>query len=263
LNIEQVTPLILTWNEEANLERTLSALRWAREILIVDSFSTDRTLEIAASFSNVRVLQRVFDHFADQCNFGLQQIATPWTFSIDADYVCPPELMAELVSLETVFDAWDVRFRYCVYGTALRSTLYPPRVVLHKTTQVCYVRDGHAHRVSIDGRVGHLTSAIYHDDRKPLSRWLSSQIRYSVLEADKLLSAPRGSLGWKDSIRKCMILAPFLTAVYCLIWKRLILDGRAGWYYTFQRVLAETMLSLELLDRKLRVLSGDETSRKT
>ncbi|KKJ00273.1 hypothetical protein PROH_11335 [Prochlorothrix hollandica PCC 9006 = CALU 1027] len=74
MNLADITPLILTYNEEENIDRTLSKLTWASQILIIDSYSTDRTLEITQSYSKVRVLQRQFDSFADQCNFGLSQI---------------------------------------------------------------------------------------------------------------------------------------------------------------------------------------------
>ena len=67
-----LTVLILTYDERENLARTLEAVAWAPRVLIVDSFSTDETLEIAASFPNVQIVQRAFDSFAAQCNFGLR-----------------------------------------------------------------------------------------------------------------------------------------------------------------------------------------------
>ncbi len=76
MNLSEITPMILTHNEEANLRTTLDGLTWASTILVVDSFSTDATLRIAAEFARVRVIQRPFDHFAEQCNFGLAHIET-------------------------------------------------------------------------------------------------------------------------------------------------------------------------------------------
>ena len=68
---DQITPLILTYNEAPNIGRTLEQLRWAHEIVVVDSFSTDQTLEIVSQFPQVRVFQRVFDDFVGQWDFGL------------------------------------------------------------------------------------------------------------------------------------------------------------------------------------------------
>ncbi len=251
MDLDQITPLILTFNEESNLNATLEGIRWAKQIVIVDSCSTDSTLEIAAKFPQVSVHYRAFDHFADQCNFGLEQVKTEWALSLDADYRCPAELENELRKLDCGdLAGLQAAFRYCVYGKPLRATLYPPRTVLYQTRLAKYERDGHAHRVSIDGKVGNLTARLLHDDHKPLHAWFLSQVKYAQLEAAKLNE--QTDLGWKDRIRKKIVLAPMLTFFYCLFGKGLMLDGPIGWYYTSQRVLAELMLSLALLDRHLR-----------
>lgn len=244
--------MILTFNEAANVRRTLKAVAWAKQILIVDSFSTDETLDIVSEFPQAKVVQRAFDHFADQCNFGLEHIETEWVLSMDADYVCPDALHDEVESLDGDCDGYTAGFLYGIFGKNLRSCLYPPRTVLYRRDAARYQRDGHAHRVLIDGTVSKLTSKIVHDDRKPLSHWLRSQLKYAEHEAEKLLQAPSSELGWKDRIRKRIFFAPWLTLLYCLFAKRLILDGKAGLYYSLQRVFAEMVLSLTLLDRKLR-----------
>ena len=81
--------MVITFNEEANIGRTLDSLRWAPHVLVIDSYSTDKTLEIVSTHSNARLVQRAFQDFADQCNFGLGHVETPWVLSIDADYVLP------------------------------------------------------------------------------------------------------------------------------------------------------------------------------
>jgi glycosyltransferase involved in cell wall biosynthesis len=253
MRLEEITPMILTFNEQDNLRRTLSALAWAKQIVVVDSFSTDQTLDIAAAFPSVRVVQRKFDHFADQCNFGLSHVKTEWVLSLDADYICNAGLFEELRSLvESSAAGYWSNFRYGIYGKALRGSLYPPRIVLYRRDSARYQRDGHAHRVVVEGPLGKLTSFILHDDRKPLGRWVNSQLKYAELEAAKLESTPRNQLGWKDRLRTRYVITPFLTVLYCLFYKGLILDGWAGIFYTFQRIFAELTLSLTLLDRKLR-----------
>src|SRR4051794_29554210 len=96
-----LTVLILCRNEEANIGRTLAALGWAKEILIIDSGSTDRTLEMAtAAHPNVRVVHRPFDSHPNQWNFGLDQITTEWVLTLDADYEVSPRLAAEIQAIE-------------------------------------------------------------------------------------------------------------------------------------------------------------------
>ncbi len=254
-----VTPMILTFNEAPNLRRTLERLAWARQILVIDSFSTDDTLEIARAFPQVRVVQRAFDSFAGQCNSGLEHIQSEWVLSLDADYVLSEELVHELRDLESgnAPAGFSARFQYWIAGRPLRASLYPPRVVLYRKNQARYHNDGHGHRVQVDGRIEALRGLIYHDDRKPLSRWLASQDKYAALEVKKLLAAPPGSLRLQDRLRLCMIPAPFVVLLYTLLWKRLILDGWPGWFYVFQRVTAELVLSMHLLEARISAWKAD------
>jgi glycosyltransferase involved in cell wall biosynthesis len=253
LNLSQVTPLVLTHNEEANLSRVLAALSWAERIIVIDSGSTDRTQGIAAAYGNVHCIVRPFDTHSQQWNYGLQQTSTEWALALDADYICPEGLQQELAGLVGDVDAYAADFIYKLAGKCLRGTLYPPRVVLFKTNRFRFVQDGHTQLLDLNGAsCGALRNKILHDDRKPLSRWLAAQANYAALEADKLKNTPRNEISWKDRLRRGVLLAPPLTLVYCLFWKRLILDGWPGIYYSLQRTYAELLLSLELVDRRLR-----------
>lgn len=253
----EITPLILTYNEEANLERVLARLAWARRVVVVDSFSTDRTLDIAARWRNVEVVQRPFDNHTDQWNFALAQVHTAWVLCLDADYVLSHELIVELEGgLDLASDGYDVHFRYCVGGRPLRGSLYPPRIVLVRRDRARYVADGHTQRLQLSGEVRHLRSMIYHDDRKPLARWLEAQNRYADLEVSKLTRTPVAELSRTDRIRRAKFFAPWLAPLYCLVRRGLILDGPAGWYYTLQRTYAELLLSIKLHDHDLRERSG-------
>lgn len=253
MNLSDITPLILTFNEEDNLDATLSSLTWATRIIVVDSGSTDGTVSLAAQFPNVHLVYREFDNHTNQWNFGLSLIQSTWVLALDADYKCPSELRAELMEIDSKYDVYFSRFRYCVFGRPLRGALYPPRPVLFMPDKRKYVQDGHTQLLTLrDAEIGHLRSTIRHDDRKSLTRWGNEQIKYAILEADKLLSSSSASLGWKDRIRRKIVFAPLLTLIYCLFIKRLVLDGWPGIFYTLQRVFAELTLSLVLLDRKIR-----------
>lgn len=257
-----ITPLILTYNEEANIDRTLSRLTWAERVVVVDSYSTDATIDLATSYDNVDLVQRGFDHFADQCNFGLEQIDTEWVLSLDADYVCSGALIDEIRALPATpsVNGFAAEFVYCVFGEPLRGTLYPPRTVLYRRENAEYHRDGHGHRVQVDGEIGSLDAPIYHDDRKSLARWFDNQRQYARLEAQKLRSAD--NLELPDRLRKTDVWGPLLVPLYCLLWKGLILDGWPGWYYTLQRTYAELVIALTHLDAHLRE-SDDEDGDST
>ncbi|WP_035990482.1 glycosyltransferase family 2 protein [Leptolyngbya sp. KIOST-1] len=254
MQLDRITPLILTYNEDLNISRTLDTLRWAKRIIVIDSYSTDATLDILSHYPSVTLYQHPFESFAGQCNFGLTCISTEWTLSLDADYQVSAAFITEIQSLtETITsDGFKVALRYCVFGYPLRSTLLPPRTVLYRTAKAHYIEDGHAHRVRIDGPVASLRGPINHDDRKPLSHWLWAQNRYMVLEVQKLSTTPGHELSLADKIRKTKILAPFVVLFYCLILKGGILDGWHGWYYALQRVLVEMLLAIHLIEADLK-----------
>ena len=250
---EQITPLLITWNEAPNLERTLAALAWARVIIVVDSGSSDDTLAILARHPQVKVFQRRFDSLANQCAFGLRDtgIETEWVLSLDADHVLTDRLVHELHALAPppAVAGYESAFDYWVCGRPLRGSLYPPRVVLFRRSQGRFVTDAHTHRVELSGQTGRLEGRIRHDDRKPLSRWLMAQDGFALAEVQKLCSADASSLGWPDRVRKLRLVAPFAAPLYCLLVKGVILDGWAGWHYAFQRGIAEAILSLRLMEQ--------------
>jgi glycosyltransferase involved in cell wall biosynthesis len=254
-----ITPMIITFNEEDNIDRTLEKLTWARKIVVVDSGSDDRTLDIVGRYPNAVVVRRPFDSFAAQCNFGLQHIDSEWVMSMDADYVLSDALVAELGVLKPgrTMRGYRASFVYKIGGRSLRGSLYPSRTVLYRRAGAYYEDDGHTHHVQVAGQVANLQSPIYHDDRKPLSRWFSAQVRYSTIEADHLLAADRSRLSRLDRIRLFIVPAPFLILGYALIVKRGLLDGWPGWHYAMQRMCAEIMLSIELFERRFKPPGAD------
>lgn len=252
--LDAVTPLIITFNEAANIERTLAALPWAKQIVVIDSGSTDSTLATLARDLRITVHHNPFESFARQCEFGLSKVKTEWVLSLDADYELSGALSAELAALplEGPIAAYTAKFIYRIYGHGLRGTLYPPRTVLYRRALARYHNIGHGHRVEVAGHVALLKAPIYHDDRKPLSRWLASQLRYAHIEAEHLLTSDPRTLAMRDRIRLMIWPAPFLVFLYTLFAKGCIIDGWPGWFYAMQRLLAEIMLALELCDRRLR-----------
>ena len=266
--LDQITPLILTFNEAPNIGRTLEKLCWSKDIVVVDSFSNDETLEVISQFPNVRVVQRAFDRHESQWHFGLTQtnIQTSWVLALDADYILTEELIEELKALhrEEHINGYRASFLYCVNGRRLRSGVYPPVTVLYRRVAASYTQDGHTHRVIVEGQIKDLKSPILHDDRKPLSRWFQAQQKYTKLEAQKLLNANPSDLSRTDRLRRLRIVAPVAILFYCLIIRGGIFDGWSGFFYAFQRMLAELMLSLQLLETavsgKSQEASGEQRS---
>jgi len=251
--IDAITPLVITLDEAPNIARTLDKLTWARRIVVVESGSVDGTIEILKRYPQVDRFDRPFDSFAEQCNFGLAQVQTEWVLSLDADYELSDDLVRELAELKPQTAAgFRTSFVYRINGRSLRGTIYPPRIVLYRVRGASYRNEGHGHRITLDGEVRDLGGVIYHDDRKPLSRWLASQQGYAEMEANHLLAAAPGSLSLSGQLRRMAWPAPILVFPYVLIAKRCVLDGRHGWYYSLQRLVWEILIALNIIDQKLR-----------
>lgn len=257
-----ITPVILTYNEAANIGRSLERLTWAGEVVIVDSGSTDETLVIAARFPNVRVVNRPFDTHAQQWRFAIDEtgITSAWVLRLDCDYIMEPSLRDELAALVPPVDvaAYQIAFTYCIDGRPLRASLYPALPILFRRGHSSFVQDGHTEKLRIDGPVAPLANRMLHDDRKTLERWLQSQSRYQASEAEKLATRPWAELSWADRLRCSRVLGPFAVLVHCLVVKGLMFDGVAGLLYTSQRVTADIILSMHLLRRDLAKLMIDK-----
>ncbi len=258
--LDQITPLILTYNEAPNIGRTLERLNWARDIVVIDSFSSDETVEIASRFPQVRVLQRMFDTHRSQWSFGLMEtgIKSDWVLALDADYVLTPELVEELSALQPqpMTQGYRAGFVYCIKGRPIRGSAYPPVIALYRRANANYIQDGHTQRIKLSGEVRDLRSPILHDDRKPLAHWIEAQSRYMKLEAEKLSQCDSGQLVWADRLRKARVVAPFAVFFYCMFFKGAILDGRTGLYYACQRAFSELLLSLYLSENDLNFAPG-------
>jgi glycosyltransferase involved in cell wall biosynthesis len=249
MKLESITPLILTYNEAPNIERTLDRLTWAATIIVIDSYSSDETLEIIKAYPQIKLFQRQFDTHTQQWNYGLERVDSEWVLSLDADYVLTDRLLELLPNLQDVsVNGYFIPFKYCVFGKPLKGTILPPRLTLFQKDNAIYIDDGHTQLLELKGRSSKLSAYIYHDDRKPLSRWLWAQDRYMVIESKKLLETPDRELSWGDKLRKRKIIAPFVILIYCLIIKGGIFDGWQGWYYAFQRTLAELLLSIHIIE---------------
>src|SRR5947209_97262 len=120
----RITPVLLTYNEAPNIARTLSYLNWAKDIVVLDSGSTDATISILARVPRVRVFTRPFDTHCNQWRHAIFEtnITTPWILRLDADYQVTEELVAELSQLDpdAPINAYRIAFDYAIFSRKLR-----------------------------------------------------------------------------------------------------------------------------------------------
>jgi glycosyltransferase involved in cell wall biosynthesis len=181
-----VTVIMLTLNEEFHLPRAIENVKdWADEIFIVDSCSTDRTVDIALEHS-VNIVQRPFTNFGDQWNFALEKlpIRSPWTFMLAPDERLTPELKAEISATaygNSNCSAYSVKWRLWFMGKPLH--VWAPVLRLWRTGK-CHISNVivNEHPI-IEGPVGKLKAVLEHYDRPSLHEWFEKQNRYSTMEA--------------------------------------------------------------------------------
>ena len=155
--LDRITPVILTFNEAPNIERTLARLDWASRIVIVDSGSMDETVELARRNPRVDLRERPFDEHARQWNYAITEtnVRSEWVLALDADYVLTEDFLGEISRLDSHPDVtgYEARFIYYVFGQPLRGSLYPPVTVLFRAGRGHYVQDGHTQRLVVAGQV--------------------------------------------------------------------------------------------------------------
>ena len=183
----RLTVVILTRNEEHNIAACIESVRWADEVVVFDSFSQDRTVDIAQELG-ARVIQHPFRNYADQRNTALEAVESQWVFFVDADERATPELAAEVrlaIEDETKAGWWVPRHNY-IFGKLTRHAGWFPdyQLRLLKREYARYDPPRQVHEVVIlDGEEGHLKNVLIHYNYDNLSQFLERQNRYTAYEA--------------------------------------------------------------------------------
>jgi hypothetical protein len=246
-----VTPVILTFNEESNIGRLLRSLQWARDVVIVDSGSDDGTERIARQFANVRWFVRRFDTHGAQWEYAIRRtgVATRYVLALDADYEVPASFAAEVGAgfAPGRFAGAVAAFEYRIHGRPLLGSVYPPKLVVFNPAKVQVSQPGHSQKFRIEGPIYRFHARLIHDDRKPLKRFLESQLKYASLEAIRLRTG--ASNHWRDRLRRLGVMPP-LAALATYLKAGGPLGGSAALRYVYERTLCECVLALQLLDHQ-------------
>jgi len=230
---------IITHNEEENLARTLDSVRFANEIVVVDSGSTDRTVEIARSFG-AKVFSEAWKGFALQKNSAIDQCVGTWVLSLDADEELTEELQAEIRAMLEVdektdppVDGYRLRLRHVFLGRWMRYGGYYPDMKLRLFRRVtgsgvANFTDRPVHEsVTVTGRVESMTKDFLHHGYPNLEIYIEHMNRYSTLGARIVAGNGKVSRSWIAFFWNA-VFVPKLTFFWNYICRLGFLDGREG-----------------------------------
>ena len=271
-----ISVLILTLNEEENLHHCLASLAWSDDVVLLDSFSTDNTQNLAKEYG-ARFFQRPFDNYAAQRNYGLNEIKykNNWLLMVDADEKVPLALASEIQRVieyknddKTIY---RMRRKDHFLGQWIkRSSGYP--TWFGRLLKPGYVRIERAinEEYVTEGGVGYLENHLHHYPfNKGFSSWLEKHNRYSTMEAELIINGGLASPQLKGLISKdpaekrkavkALVYRlpgrPLLIFLALYFVKGGFLDGRAGFTFCVLRSIYEFLINCKVREMRLRAQS--------
>ncbi len=223
----RISAIVRTYNEEQNIQDCLASLTWADEIIIVDAFSTDRTVALARAFTDRVISQEWLGHVG-QSQFATDATRNLWVFSLDADERVSPELRDEILALDleqTPHDAYDVpRRHFFLQRWINHSGWYPDRNIRLFRKDRCRWGGYEPHdKIQVPGSLCHLRHDIYHYIYRDMGHYAETKNRYATRTArDHFRTGRRATL-------LHFTLRPLYTFFDRYLIRGGILDGAAGY----------------------------------
>lgn len=268
-----ITIYILTYNEELDIAACIESAMVSDDIIVVDSVSCDRTVEIANRYP-VRVVEHAFESHGKQRTWMLENISPKyeWVYILEADERMTPELFAECVeatkNTENLIGYYAAE-RVMFMGAWIRhSTQYPRyQLRLFRHGKVWFTDYGHTEREVCDGNTGFLKETYPHyTSGKGLSRWIDKHNRYSTDEAKETLhQLEKGNINWNDlffgkteverrrALKNLSLRVPgrpIVRFLYMYFILRGCLDGRAGFTWCTLQAFYEYLILLKVWEMK-------------
>lgn len=238
--------LIITYNEIKHIKEVLENISFTDEIIVVDSFSTDGTVEIIKSFPNVKLFQRKFDDFTSQRNYALSLAKNNWVLFIDADERITPNLQEEILSIihsENTKDAYYFYRKFYYKNKPLHFSGWQTdkNFRLFKKDKCIYKSERLVHEtLAVNGTTGILKNKLLHYSFDDYNKYKRKMISYGKLRAKELYLK-----GEKYSVLK-QIFKPIYKFLYDYIIRLGILDGKKGIVICYLNALSVYARYLEL-----------------
>lgn len=263
---------ILTYNEEIDIAACIESAMLSDDIIVIDSLSSDRTVEIAQSY-NVRIVPHKFESHGQQRTWMLQEVTTKyeWVYILEADERMTPELFNECLEVikSQEYIGYYVAERVLFMGTWIRNSTQYPRyqMRLFRKDKVWFTDYGHTEREVCDGPTNFLQETYPHYTcSKGISRWIEKHNRYSTDEAaETVRQLETGKISWKNlffgaseierrrALKDFSLRLPFrpiVRFIYMYIFLKGCLDGQAGLAWCTLQAFYEYLILIKVWEMK-------------
>ncbi|PIQ99254.1 MAG: hypothetical protein COV66_13025 [Nitrospinae bacterium CG11_big_fil_rev_8_21_14_0_20_45_15] len=226
--MEKLSVIIITYNEEEHIERCLKSVQWADEIVVLDSFSTDATVDICRRYTD-RVFQMEWQGYGGQKNLAAEKASHTWILNLDADEEVSSEVEREIRTLMEVgpmFSAYDFPrknffgehwIRFCGW--------YPDRIIRLYDKMKARFTEGRVHeKIETAGGVGSLNEPLLHHSFRDMEDYITRQNRYSTLSAQDRFDR-KGPVGIGR-----ILLGPPWVFIKVYILRQGFREGRLGFF---------------------------------
>ncbi|ASK30836.1 glycosyl transferase [Chryseobacterium sp. T16E-39] len=242
-----ISGLIITYNEEKNIKEVLECFDFCDEIIIIDSFSNDKTLEIAKANPNVKIIQNKFEDFTKQRNLALDEAKNDWVLFLDGDERITPALRAEIINELDKPDKKDAYYFYRKFFFAGKPIHYSGTQTdknfrLFRKSKARYILEKKVHEtLEVSGTIGELKNKLLHFSVSDYESYKQKMIHYGILKGQEL-----SNKGKKFNITTQYSKTAF-KFFKAYILRLGILDGKEGYQLSFLQALSayETYESLK------------------
>lgn len=222
----KLSALIITFNEQDNIEECIKSVLWADEIIVVDAFSSDKTTQICREYTD-KIFQNKFVDFSAQKNFALSKAKNDWVLFVDADEKVSTFLKDEILKLpEDAYDAYNVPRKNIIFGKHLRYGGHQDDL------QLRFFRRSRSHfenpiheSVIVDGKTGRLNNYLDHYSTRSLSEYAEKLNLYTDLEA-RLIKSQGGTIKKRN-----LIIKPVAQFIVRYLFKKGYKDGLEGFIF--------------------------------
>ena len=257
-----LTVCIPTFTEELNIKKCLNKLKWIKKIYLLDGNSKDKTVEIAKKFKNTKIikLKKNID-YTKKLNMLLSFNKNKWVLVLDADYVLTDKLINEIKKInfkklekEKIFGL-KIKIYNKIFGKIIEENIYPKKILIFKNKNCFYKKIGHSEKLFLNSKIIELSKHVNHENLNDIlnfSKWKNNQIKYSINESYKICNLSFIKLRIQDKIRRFPPLNIIILFLYLIFLKKIFWYGKAGFFYLFQRMYYETILSYSIFKNYIK-----------